>query len=216
MKNAQLGLASTIFAVAMLAGCANSQTREAAPPESSASVVEGSEAPSPTVPETSGKSAAPVETDSADLTTEPLENPEGQRAQGWYPKSTRVCFKNETGSSRSYVFWVIYDTKDDWRSWDKVCAEGTRYNGDDISGAIHLVKEGQSNETIVDFFALNTYLDSELRLSGPGIYEFPQKYQVGSWRKWNTDPNSNPIWTIKAKRLPDTKWVEFEIIAYPW
>ena len=69
---ARLGLASVVVTVALLAGCTNSDTREAAPVAAAVVEAETSETPSPEEAVTPDESATEVEVESDDLTTEPI------------------------------------------------------------------------------------------------------------------------------------------------
>lgn len=216
MKIARLGLASAVVTVALLAGCANSDTREAAPAETSASDVEASEMPSPEESATPDESATEDESASEDLTAEPIENPEGERAQGLY-RSTRICFLNqdEVGLWRNYVTWQKYDTKQDGNPalGEKVCGEGTFTTGDDVEGAIHLVNQDRSNEIVVKFGGVN-YFDDEpqLELNSPGVAS-REEYIEGQSRTFFTQGPNNARRVLEVKRLKDTKWIEFQITA---
>lgn len=216
MKIARLGMASAIATVALLAGCANADTREAALVETSASDIEASEMPSPEESESTDELATDVESASEDLTAEPIENPEGERAQGLY-RSTRICFQNqdEVGLWRNYVTWWKYDTKQDGNPalGEKVCAEGTFVTGDDVEGAIHLVNQDRSNEIVVKFGGVN-YFDDEpqLELNSPGVAS-REEYLEGQGRIFFTQGPNSARRVLEVKRLKDTKWIEFQITA---
>lgn len=213
---ARLSLASAVVTVALLAGCTNSDTREAAPAETSAAEVETSETPSAEESETPDESATEVEVESDDLTTEPIDLPEGERVQGLY-RSTRICFKNddEIGLWRNYVTWQKYDTKQDGNPafGEKVCAEGTFVTGDDVEGAIHLVNRDRSNEIIVKFGGVN-YVDDDpqLELNGPGVTS-REEYLEGESRTFVTQGPNSPRRVLEVARLNNTKWIEFQITA---
>lgn len=216
MKNARLGLAIAVATVALLAGCANFDTREAAPAETSASGIEASEMPSPEASDTPDESATEIESASEDLIAKPIENPEGERAQGLY-RSTRICFQNqdEVGLWRNYITWQKYDSKQDGNPafGEKVCAEGTFVTGDDVEGAIHLVNQDRSNEIVVKFGGVN-YFDDEpqLELNSPGGAS-RDEYVEGQSRTFFTQGPNSPRRVIEVTRLKDSKWIEFQITA---
>lgn len=199
------------MAVAMmiLSGCASSESREAAP-VAAADIESESESASPT------ESSEPSSEESDAPVAEPVDNPEGERVQGLY-RSTRVCFKNEdeVGLWRNFVTWEKFDTKEDRNPafGEKVCAEGTFVTGADVKGSLHLVTKDRSGEIVVKFSGTNFYDSApEIELDGPGVSSNDSYYENESQTFWTQAPGS-PRRTLEVKRLPDTKWVEFQITA---
>lgn len=217
MRRVRVSVASAVVAMAFVAGCANTDSREAAPAESS---VTATESPSPEVAEEAVQDdAAEIAMDDAALealTEEELAPPEGERAQGLY-RSTRVCFRNEdeVGAWRNYVTWQKYDTKQDSNPvfGEQVCAEGTFVTGADVKGAFHLVTADRSSELVVNVAGTNYFDDDpEIELSAPGV-STRDAYRENETRTFIAQAAGNPRRVIEVKRLNDTKWVEFVVTA---
>lgn len=207
VKIGRSGLAGMAVAVMILSGCASTESREAAPV---AAADTESESALPT------ESSEPSEEASSDISTEPVENPEGERVQGLY-RSTQVCFQNEDeiGLWRNYVAWEKFDTKDDRNPafGEKVCAEGTFVTGADVKGSLHLMTRDRSGEIVVKFSGTNFFdSDPEIQLDGPGVSSTDSYYENESKTFWTQAPGS-PRRVLEVKRLPDTKWIEFQITA---
>lgn len=214
MRISRLGLVGIAIVSVVLAGCSNSDTREAAPAESAVSEVAS---PSESESESGSVDDSAVEESALEeLTTEPLDNPEGERAQGLY-RSTKVCFTNEDeiGRWRNYVVWEKSDTKDDRKPafGETVCAEGTFVTGADVKGSLHLINEDKSSELVVKFSGTN-YIDDEpeIELNGPGV-SASESFNENETRTFWTQSPGNPRRILEVKRLPDTKWIEFQITA---
>ena len=217
MKVVPWGLASAVMALVVLTGCASTESRQAAPASAPAFTSESVPATQTEMPsEAAADSAAPTTAASETVTAEPLENPEGERVKGLY-RSTRVCFKNEDeiGLWRNFVTWDKFDTKQGTSPafGEKVCAEGTFVSGADVKGSLHLMNTDRIGEIVVKFSGTN-YVDEEpeLTLDGPGL-SASDSYDENEQRSFWTQASGTPRRILEVKRLPDSKWIEFQITA---